>query len=782
MENRSNFILALVVVAIITGGIVGVMTAPVTAQASGNGSNDTEFDEPSSNTTFNEPSNNTTFNNPSNVSENVSINSSSSYLNTNITYKAPGNITEGGLINNSTSGAGVKAPEKSGGKAGSCGSLLDAILGDKEIIGILGCILKGTIIDIFFKGFMDLVQGIFNAVVNAIFSTPVPKVNGDPAFFVKPTNAPWGVLWETAMFTMVPIGLMIWATLFLGSYGVISILPLGAFAEQKRRKLQNRAVLAFVGVIGAWGMGAIFLWMTQGFTQAIVPHGDQIASNGVLLMANVRSSLITIFALYLSSGVLAVYFMILVILRYLIALIFMIALPVAIPFIMIDAGPFRYMSNVVERFIDTCIIFIMMVIPMGLVLRGGYGVVNAINKSQLEDGSISNTIFELANESGLLIFVTWVLAALTPIFLFREMGQVKGIASSALQMGQKAHDRYQELTEREDTDTGETGPDGLNDRARDYEPWMVNNAKPTEFGGELTDGWVRGEDGQTEPAGMLGRGPGMLANPSDPHASPDPNRLDAGHPAAGALPSGGGNVNSQAASGGGRWSQFTNWMGGTRDNLGDRINNAQEMGDTARENSGGFVGGIAGATAGFFGGGSGSEKTGQDTTTSTTDTGTGTAQDTTTSTTRDESTSCSTTGTSERTTRTQNMQGGAEDQSQSSEDVGGYREEKGRSIFVPQSTAGLPSHMDIGPITSEGFQKTSEGTETDTVIDNFSDMEDTYREQGDVFVARDQESGQLYDLSNVNPDQEPQERDRSAEERAKRSARDVENAREEADD
>ncbi|WP_152420517.1 hypothetical protein [Halococcus thailandensis] len=111
-----------------------------------------------------------------------------------------------------------------------------------------------------------------------------------------------------------------------------------------------------------------------------------------------------------------------------------------------------------------------------------------------------------------------------------------------------------------------------------------------------------------------------------------------------------------------------------------------------------------------------------------------------------------------------------------------YREKKGEQIYVSQSADELPSHMDIGILKNDGFDQKQEGVRSDIATSEFSRMEDNFEEQDDVFVARDQESGQLYDLSEIDTNQQPTGRDYEREERAKGSARDVKNARERSND
>lgn len=454
----------------------------------------------------------------------------------------------------------------------------------------------------------------------------------------------------------------------------------------------------------------------------------------------------------------------------LIAFIFMVALPVLIPLIMIDVGPLEYVSNSIEQFVDVSIMFIILTIPMGLVLRGGYLVVNALNEGSDAQSAATSFLLSWSGGNGVLIFGVWILAGLVPLFMYRRLGHVKGIASSTMNAGRRASDRLRELAESDPSEV-DNGPDyGPGSMRPDdiLEDTDVQRSSDTgEFGGALGDGRVHAGDGDG-PVGMLGRGPGMLADPRDPNASATPNRLDEGHPAASALPGGEG---AQQTGGGGRWSQFTDrvgnvggWAGNARSNLNDRINNAREMGGTVRDNGGNFVAGAAGATAGFFGGAS-EENSAADQNTTRSDAG--------------RRTTSSSAPTSEAAN--QNMRGNVEEESN---DTGGsyYREAKGEQVYVPQSTGGLPSHVDTGVIKSDGFSLHQEGVRTDTAAAGFSSMSDNFAGQDDVFAVRDPESGQLYDLSEVDTDQQPPERDRDAEERHKGSARDVQNARRRTDD
>lgn len=749
------------VIGLVAAGIVGVV-GPAAAQAqsgngtgnaTGNGTDDTAFDDPSS------------------VGNNTSIDNSSSLVNTNVSYKAPENVTGSASGNNSSLGAtappGTNNPSDS---TVSCGGNLD--LGTFMSDGLnMTCYLKKWLIDVLFGGFMEFMQGVWGAVIDGIFTTPVPRVNGDPAIFAEPTNSPWNTLWNAAMFTMVPIGLIIWAVIFLCSSAITSIFPLGPHGEYKKRQMNNKAVLAFIGILGSWGLGSSFLWLTNGVTRAIMPAGSQIASDGAMLIGNLQGAAILAIAAYLSGGTLIAYFALIIIIRMLIAFIFMVALPVLIPLIMIDVGPLEYVSNSIEQFVDVSIMFIILTIPMGLVLRGGYLVVNALNEGSDAQSAATSFLLSWSGGNGILIFGVWILAGLVPLFMYRRLGHVKGIASSAMNAGRRASDRLRELAESDPSEV-DNGPDyGPGSMRPDdiLEDTDVQRSSDTgEFGGALGDGRVHAGDGDG-PVGMLGRGPGMLADPRDPNASSTANRLDEGHPAASALPGGEG---AQQTSGG-RWSQFTDrvgnvgdWAGNARSNLNDRINNAREMGGTVRDNGGNFAAGAAGATAGFFGGGTSEEDSGADQNATRSDVGS------------------HTTSNSGRTSGSvnQNMGGDVEEQPDNTEGSY-YREAKGEQIYVPQSTGGLPKNMEIGVIQSNGFQRSEKAEySSDMVVESFSGMKDTYSEQDNVFVARDPESGQLYDLSGVDTEQQPSERDYDREERRKGSARDVQNARERSDD
>ena len=762
------------VIGLVAAGIVGVV-GPAAAQAqsgngtgnaTGNGTDDTAFDDPSS------VGNNTSFDDPSSVGNNTSIDNSSSSLNTNVSYKAPESVTGNASGNNSSLGMG--APPSSNNPSDStksCGGNLN--LGTFMSDGFnMTCYLKKWLIDVLFGGFMEFMQGIWGAVIDGIFTTPVPMVDGDPAIFAEPTNSPWNTLWNAAMFTMVPIGLIIWGAIFLCSSAITSIFPLGPHGEYKKRQMNNKAVLAFIGILGSWGLGSSFLWLTNGVTRAIMPAGSQIASDGAMLMGNVQGAAILAIAAYLSGGTLIAYFALIIIIRILIAFIFMVALPVLIPLIMVDVGPLEYVSNSIEQFVDVSIMFIILTIPMGLVLRGGYLVVNALNEGSDAQSAATSFLLSWSGGNGALIFGVWILAGLVPLFMYRRLGHVKGIASSMMNAGRRASDRLRELSESDPSEV-DNGPDyGPGSMRPDdiLEGTDVQRSSDTgEFGGALGDGRVHAGDGDG-PVGMLGRGPGMLADPRDPNASPTPNRLDEGHPAASALPGVEG-PQQTSGTGGGRLSQFSDrvgnvgdWAGNARSNLNDRINNAREMGGRVRDNGGNIAAGAAGATAGFFGAGASEENSGD------------AGQNTTRSDVGSHTTSGS--GTNSGSVN-QNMDGGAEEQSSN---IGGsyYREEKGEQIYVPQSAGGLPSEMQVGVIQDGGFKTIRGGMpmSSKSLVDgSASNMKESYAEENETFVARDQESGQLYDLSEVDTDQQPSERDRGAEERHKGSARDVQNAR-----
>ena len=756
------------VIGLVAGGIVGII-GPATAQAqshngsgnaTGNDTDDTAFDEPSS------VGNDTSIDSPSSIGNNTSINDSSSFVNTNVSYKAPENVTEDNASENSSYAAGVPSvTNNSSSESYSCsGGLLDALMsGSLDMT----CRLKKWVIGMLFGGFMDFMQGIWNAIITGIFTTPAPAIDGDPAIIAEPTNSPWNTLWSIAMYRMIPIGIIIWAFIFLCTLGITATLPLGPFGEYKKRQMNNKAVLAFFGIIGSWAIGSSFLWLTKGATRAIMPAGEQIASDGALLMASTQSAAIMIIAAYLTGGTMIAYFALLIMFRFLIAGIFMIGLPVLIPLVMVDVGPLKYISSLIERFVDTAIMFLIVTIPMGLVLQGGYAIVNALNQGSDAQSAATSAFLTASAGNGVLVFAIWILAGLVPLIMYRQLGQVQGIASSAMNAGRRASNRLQELSESDSSETNgpDYGPGSMRPDDITNGSDIQRSSDTGRFGGALGDGQVHAEDGQDGPVGMLGRGPGMLADPRDPNASSTPGRLDEGHPAASALPGGEGVQQSSSDS---RWSQFTDrvesvgdWAGNARSNLNDRINNAREMRGTVRDNGGNFVAGAAGATAGFFGAGTSEETSGGGQNTTRSDVG-----------------SHTTSGSgSTRGSVNQNRGGDVEEQP---DDTKGsyYREAKGEQVYVPQSTGGLPSDMEIGVIQSDGFERSEKAEySTSYTVENFSRLRRPYSDQDGVFVARDPDSGQLYDLSEVDTDQQPSERDREAEERHKGSVRDVQNAR-----
>lgn len=759
------------VIGLVAGGLVGVV-GPAIAQAQSSNGTGNETGAAADDTAFDDPStvgNNTSTKDPALVGNNTSINDSSSFVNTNITYKAPANITGNGSGNNTlNASAPPGANNSSAGAKYSCGGdLLGALMsGDLNMT----CRLKKWMVGTVFGDFLNFIQGIWNVIVEGIFLTPAPKVNGDPAIFAEPTNTPWKTLWNVSMFTMIPAGLTIWAFIFLCSLGITSLLPLGPQGEYKKRQLNNKAVLAFFGIIGSWGIGSGFLWLTKGATAAIMPAGSQIASDGSMLLANTRGAFILVAAAFLTGGTLVAYFALIIIFRFFMAGIFMIGLPVLIPLVMIDIGPLEYVSSSIERFVDVAIMFIIMVIPMGLVLQGGYAVINGLNQGSSAQDATLSAILTTSGMNGVLVFVLWILTGLVPLVMYRQLGQVKGIASSAVAAGRRASDRLKELSS--DPSEVDNGPDyGPGSMRPDdiLEGSDIQRSSDTgEFGGALGNGKAGTELGQSEPAGMLGRGSGTLGDPRDPNASSTPNRLDEGHPAASALPSGEGR---QEPSSGGRWSQFTDrvesvgdWADNARDNLNDRINNAQEMGGTVRDNGGNFVAGAAGATAGFFGGGTSEKDSGS------------VGQNTYQSDVGSQSTSNSTT-TDEAANR--NMRDNAEEQPNNT-GGGYYREEKGEQVYVPQSADGVPDKMQVGVIQDDGFSTIRGGmpmSSESLIGESASNMKESYAKENEIFAARDQESGQLYDLSEMDTDQQSFERDYDREERHKGSARDVKNAR-----
>lgn len=272
----------------------------------------------------------------------------------------------------------------------------------------------------------DFIQGVITDIVNMIVGLPVPKHNGERAIFQPPTNEPWTDVYEKWWTTAVPIGLSIWVLMVAGVF-FSQVYISDPSTELKRREMKHRSWKVLFGILGSWALGATVLHIADGIILTVAPDGKDIASSLGTFMANAQSVALVAILVYVFGGVLFLWILLMLLVQKAVVFLMMWSLPVLIPLAAFDIGPIKPLSKPARGTIDLFFPFIFLTLPMALVLRVGYIVLNG-----LSDGAAAEITMTLSGTNALLILGFWILAAVSPIFVFKETGRIKGFAAGLL--------------------------------------------------------------------------------------------------------------------------------------------------------------------------------------------------------------------------------------------------------------------------------------------------------------------------------------------------------------
>jgi hypothetical protein len=272
----------------------------------------------------------------------------------------------------------------------------------------------------------DFIQGVITDIVNMIVGLPVPKHNGGAAIFQPPTNEPWTDVYENWWTTAVPIGLCIWVLMVAGVF-FSQVYISDPSTELKRREMKHRSWKVLFAILGSWAIGATVLWVANGVILTVAPDGTDIASSLGTFMANLGSVGLVGILVYLFGGLLFLWIVLMLLVQKAVVFVMMWSLPVLIPLAAFDVGPIKPVSKPARGILDMFLPFVFLTLPMALVLRVGYIVVNG-----LSDSAAAEIAMTLSGTNALLILGFWILAAVSPIFVFKEMGRIKGFAAGLL--------------------------------------------------------------------------------------------------------------------------------------------------------------------------------------------------------------------------------------------------------------------------------------------------------------------------------------------------------------
>lgn len=288
------------------------------------------------------------------------------------------------------------------------------------------CQMMNSVVGWILTMIADFVQGIITGIVNMIVGLPVPKHNGEPAIFQPPTNQPWTELYEKWWTKAVPIGLFIWVLMVAGVF-FSQVYISDPSTELKRRELKHRSWKVLFGILGSWAIGATVLWVANGVILTVAPNGEQVANSLGTFMGNLGSVALVGILVYLFGGLLMLWIMLMLLVQKAVVFVMMWSLPVLIPLAAFDVGPIKPLSKPARGIIDMFLPFVFLTLPMALVLRVGYIVINGLN-----EGAAAQIAMTLSGGNALLILGFWILAAVSPIFVFKEMGRIKGFAAGLL--------------------------------------------------------------------------------------------------------------------------------------------------------------------------------------------------------------------------------------------------------------------------------------------------------------------------------------------------------------
>ncbi len=334
----------------------------------------------------------------------------------------------------------------------------------------------------------NFIGGIIAWVIDMIVGTPVPTHNGgDPAIIQRPDNQPWQTVYDSWLSIAVPIGLAEWGLMVLGVL-FSQVYISGSDAELKRRELQHRTWKVLLGVLGSWAIGATILHIANATTHAIAPTADDVAGNLAVFAANGQSVVIAAILMWLLGATIFLFILLLLLARVAVVFTMMWGLPVLIPLAAIDVGPVAPLSKPARNIIDMFIPFAFLTLPMALVLKVGYLVVTGLNQSPLVAGGL-----HFFGVNGMILLGFWIVAALSPLFVFHQAGRIAGYAvlmgssSISADLRNKVQDAKENVNSR-------TPP--RYDRGPETHDVFEGAPTKDRFGGKL-DGAVRETDRQT---------------------------------------------------------------------------------------------------------------------------------------------------------------------------------------------------------------------------------------------------------------------------------------------
>lgn len=290
---------------------------------------------------------------------------------------------------------------------------------DKKVCQFQKSVL-GTILNII----TDFVGGIIKFFIDLILGAPVPTHNGgEPAIVQPPDNQPWKAVYESWKSWAVPLGLLEWLLMVIGVM-FSQVIVSSQETQLQLREMKHRVWKVLFGIVGSWAIGAIILHVANAITLTVAPTAADVSNNLAVLIGQGQAVSIGAVLMYIFGATIFIFVLLMILVRTAVVFIFMWGLPVLLPLAAMNVGPLEIISRPARGLIDMFIPFAFMTLPMALCLKVGFVVVNGLNTNLVASAGMW-----LTNMNGMIILGFWIIAAVSPLFVFQKTGRIVGLAA-----------------------------------------------------------------------------------------------------------------------------------------------------------------------------------------------------------------------------------------------------------------------------------------------------------------------------------------------------------------
>ncbi|MFC6614911.1 hypothetical protein ACFQAS_08075 [Halopenitus salinus] len=144
------------------------------------------------------------------------------------------------------------------------------------MVDLIDVVLEGAkdVVDWVTDVFMEGVHTGYDTLSVELFGTPTPRTDG-PFVFGSPSNEPWITLYETLVGGEIMILALLTLTICVQGRHTIRIFNIGS-AYESRKTRKTAWAGAFLIITWYW-VSAVFLYLVDGFTIALLPSLDSLA-------------------------------------------------------------------------------------------------------------------------------------------------------------------------------------------------------------------------------------------------------------------------------------------------------------------------------------------------------------------------------------------------------------------------------------------------------------------------------------------------------------------------